>query len=169
MTELTNPKPDRPWKKLVKRCLVAGAIVGGISSVLLLGSWLSNRGNKGPAPGKSEARMFVGAMNRAQEAHYLELKKFATSVNQFPRPFSPQTDYYVALTVSFRDVAFNYALSKTEGRRSRVGGVFVGKNAETGDTTTFVITCEAKQPGTQTIEPPINAKTCGAGTERVDR
>jgi hypothetical protein len=35
--------------------------------------------------------------------------------------------------------------------------------------TTLVITCEATLVGTQAIEPPINAQTCGAGTEKMER
>jgi type IV pilus assembly protein PilA len=166
MTDSTNPTHKSARKKLLKRCLVGGSIFGSLVGIVAIGlPFFLNSGNRS-CGNNHEAKTQVGSMNRVQQAYYLELNKFATSLNS-ELGIQPQTKEYIYLTVSFRQVAFNYGLSKVNHRKSWVGGVFLGKIPETGETTTFVITCEARMVGTQAIEPPINAQTCGAGTEKV--
>jgi Type IV pilin-like G and H, putative len=167
MTDSTNPTHKSARKKLLKRCLVGGSIFGSLVGIVAIGLPFFLNSPIKDCSKKLESRTNVGSMNRAQQVHYLERDKFGSSLAQLGLGIKPQTEEYVYLTVSFRQVAFNYALSKVNHRRSRVGGVFLGKVPETGELTTFAITCEAKMVGTQAIEPPINAQTCGAGTEKV--
>jgi hypothetical protein len=48
-----------------------------------------------------------------------------------------------------------------------VGGLFLIEDKGKKEFRTERIVCVAKQPGTQTIAPPIDAKTCGEGTIKV--
>ncbi|UBF24979.1 type IV pilin-like G/H family protein [Kovacikia minuta CCNUW1] len=63
--------------------------------------------------------------------------------------------------------AFNYALSRNNDLKSYVGGVFIVK-AVSGKRATRMIVCEAKSPGTQLLPAPIDEKSCGAGSIRVE-
>jgi type IV pilus assembly protein PilA len=138
----------------------------GIIIAIALPSFL-NKANKAK---QSEAKQYVGSMNRAQQAKFAENGTFATSVDALGLGIKTETtNYKYSLRVT-KQAAFNYGVSKQEKLPSYVGGVLlVGTEKEKS---TISLLCEADSPGT--IEPaePIyqNGKVvCGKGTTEVTK
>ncbi|MEG4810832.1 type IV pilin-like G/H family protein [Microcoleus sp. F8-D3] len=127
---------------------------------------------------KSEAKMYVGSMNRAQQALFIEKSAFVTSVNALEIGIKKETKKYNYSVFATKQTAFNYGVSKQKDIKSYVGVVFVipatkfDSNASKNKITTASILCVADSAGT--IKPPEptyqNGKTaCGKGTTQVTR
>ncbi|MBD1834556.1 type IV pilin-like G/H family protein [Cyanobacteria bacterium FACHB-472] len=139
--------------------LLVVIIIIGILAAIALPSFL-NQANKAK---QSEAKSYVGSMNRAQQAYYLEKNAF---VGQNPTEFgnlglgiSTQTTnykYYVKgggpgiklATQQAQQVVANAPI------KAYIGGVTVGTTVGTGEATTLAILCEAKKAAIQ--DPALN-------------
>ncbi|MEG3933631.1 type IV pilin-like G/H family protein [Microcoleus sp. T3_B1] len=137
-------------------------------------SYLSQR-NKAK---ESEAKMYVGSMNRAQQALLIEKSAFATSVNALGLGIKTETTNYKYSVRATKQTAFNYGVSKQPQLKSYVGGVFlvpvkkVEPNAAKDGITTISIFCQADSPGTiKPAEPTYQngESLCGKGTTQVTR
>jgi type IV pilus assembly protein PilA len=122
---------------------------------------------------ESEAKMYVGSMNRAQQALFIEKSAFATSVNALGIGIKTETENYQYSILTTKKATFNYGVSKQKDLKSYVGGVFVipakkfDSNASKNKITTAFILCKADSAGT--IKPPEptnqNGKiACATGT-----
>src|SRR6476620_4385284 len=122
---------------------------------------------------ESEAKMYVGSMNRAQQALFIEKSAFATSVNALGIGIKTETANYKYSLMTTKKATFNYGVSKQKDLTSYVGGVFVipatkvDSNASTNKITTTSILCKADSAST--IKPPQptnqNGKiACATGT-----
>ncbi|MEG4107851.1 type IV pilin-like G/H family protein [Microcoleus sp. S13_C5] len=134
-------------------------------------SYLSQR-NKAK---ESEAKMYVGSMNRAQQALFIETSAFATSVNTLGIGIKTETTNFKYSVSATKQIAFNYGVSTNEKLRSYNGGVFVIRikpNKAQDAITTETILCRADKPGTATpLSPTIqnNKLVCGSGTTAVTK
>ncbi|MEG4810833.1 type IV pilin-like G/H family protein [Microcoleus sp. F8-D3] len=127
---------------------------------------------------QSEAKHYVGSMNRAQQALFIEKSAFATSVNVLGLGIKTETTNYKYSVRATKQTAFNYGVSNQKDLKSYVGGVFLvpAKNFEPNAakeeiTTTFIL-CEADIPGPiKPAEPTYeNGKiACGQGTKEVTK
>ncbi|MBD2037403.1 type IV pilin-like G/H family protein [Leptolyngbya sp. FACHB-321] len=126
--------------------LLVVIIIIGILSAIALPSFL-NQANKAK---QSEAKTYVGSMNRAQQAYYLEKNAFAA-----------QTDFgNLGLGVATQTTNYKYGITGGGGTSSQVtnwadtvlpkaplktyaGGVAVGTVAATSEATTLATLCEA--------------------------
>jgi hypothetical protein len=168
--EITSPNLKLLKRKRLLRYLLIGS---PLAVVALLGAYFITAPSPNKPCGCSFAKTYVGSMNHSQEVYYLEHGRLASSLEELDlsAPISQaeraKFEEHILLTVSFRQAAFNYVIPKQKERKSWVGGVFVTKMPETGELSTLTITCEAKLPGFEAIAPPINAQTCGSGTEKV--
>lgn len=144
---------------------------------------------------QSEAKTYVGSLNRAQQAYYLENKAFSNSFAPLGLGIAEQTVNYQYSIRTTKTAAFNYAITrqfyKTERfgpfqwqtqtnspLKSYVGGVFlvpankVDPKADKKEMTTVSIMCESVSPGTAKLEEPIlqnGVPTCGTDTRDLSR
>lgn len=147
-----------------------GAFVLSLSSVVSCGSKSK----------QSEAKQNVGAMNRAQQAYYLENKAFSNSFESLGLGIQPQTPNYNYSTRATKTAAFNYGLSRkgTKDIKSYVGAVFVvpatnlDPKADKKETATVGIVCEAISPSnTQPADPTLQngVPTCSSDTRDLSK
>ncbi|MEH1912086.1 type IV pilin-like G/H family protein [Nostoc sp.] len=123
--------------------LLVVIIIIGILSAIALPSFL-NQANKAK---QSEAKTYVGSMNRAQQAFYLENTLFTSSIGALGLGIATSTInyvYHIAYTAN-GSVATNQAEVKlpTAPLKSYVGGVEVTTQAATGEATTIAVLCES--------------------------
>ena len=144
----------------------------GVIGAIALPSFL----NTTNTPMISEAKSYVGSMNKAQQAHFAEKSAFATSVNALGIGIKTETTSYKYSVRATKKTAFNYAVTKEKNFKSYVGGVFLvpAKNFEPNaikeDITTTSILCGSDFPGTlKPAEPTYkNGKiACGQGTIKI--
>jgi len=154
--------------------LLVVIIIIGILSAIALPSFL-NQANKAK---QSEAKTYVGSMNRAQQAYYLENNEFADEANfgGLGLGVATETDNYqykidgggpASTTVT------NQARPSvpTASIKAYIGGVGLANVAATSEATTLAVLCEAETPiaidnaldGTQTPAFALNnAPQCPA-------
>ena len=127
---------------------------------------------------ESEAKMYVGYMNRAQQAIFIEKSSFATSVNALGLGIKTETTNYKYSLRATKKAGFNYGVSKQKELKSYVGGVFLVSakifepKAVKDEITTTSILCGADSSGTIKPADPTyqNGKTaCGKGTREVTK
>ncbi|NJK69465.1 MAG: general secretion pathway protein GspH [Microcoleus sp. SU_5_3] len=152
-------------------CLVLLILLMPVIGVLVLPSFLCNA-NKAK---QSEAKQYVGSMNRAQQAYFAEKGAFSTSIEALGLGIKTETtNYKYSLRVT-KQAAFHYAVSKLKKEKSFVGGVFLvpaDPNAPKDAMITPAILCEADSRGTiKPAEPTYqNGKLiCGKGTTAVTK
>ncbi|MFP5271380.1 type IV pilin-like G/H family protein [Coleofasciculus sp.] len=134
--------------------LLVVIIIIGILSAIALPSFL-NQANKAK---QSEAKQYIGSMNRAQQAYYLEKNEFVgEETEEFGKlglGIATQTTNYVYKikvgSAINKDVT-NQAQQALEGAplKAYVGGVQVGEVAGTGEATTIALLCEANKAAVQ--------------------
>jgi hypothetical protein len=144
----------------------------GVIGAIALPSFLVSGGG-GCMPKRGEAIQYVGSMNRAQEALFIEKSAFATSFDALGLGIKTETTNFKYSIRATKKAAFNYAVAKENDLKSYVGGVFLvpaknfEPNAAKEKITTTSILCEADSPGTiKPAEPTYeNGKiACGKGT-----
>jgi prepilin-type N-terminal cleavage/methylation domain-containing protein len=163
--------------------LLVVIIIIGILAAIALPSFL-NQANKAR---QSEAKTYIGSMNRAQQAYYLEKSAFANNAafTQLGLGIQTQTDTYdYAIAPLGTGTVTQYAQPKTADAaiKGYSGGVSIGTiggaNSLSTDSTTLAILCEANaspvQGGAQTAAAliagigfaaaPANTPTCTPGT-----
>lgn len=124
----------------------------------------------------AEARHYIGYINRAQQAYYLEEKTFANTVEKLGIGIKTQTEYYTYSTVrSGTQSVFNYAIPRRayveyyevwpfqqrKYLKSYVGGVFivpasqVNPSAVRGETISVAAVCEVTATSINPADHPI--------------
>ncbi|QLE44139.1 prepilin-type N-terminal cleavage/methylation domain-containing protein [Nostoc sp. C052] len=124
--------------------LLVVIIIIGILSAIALPSFL-NQANKAK---QSEAKTYVGSMNRAQQAYYLENTTFTTSIGSLGLGIATQTvNYqYSAALLTGGSVVSNLAqvILNTAPLKSYIGIVEVTTQQATSEATTVAVLCESK-------------------------
>lgn len=133
---------------------------------------------------QSEAKQYVGSMNRAQQAYYAEKVAFATSIDALGLGIKTETNNYKYSIRATKKAAFNYALAKDKNLKNYFGGVFLvdakelDPNADRDEMTTATILCETEKrplfrfkPADEPAEPIYqNGEViCGKGTTAVTK
>jgi len=158
-----NQKKQNQGFTLIELLVVI--IIIGILSAIALPSFL-NQANKAK---QSEAKQYVGSMNRSQQAFYLERGYFAAD-EKFANlglgiqtetanykyeieggAIEPPADLQNPGASSF---ATNQAQPKSVVLRAYIGGVATGQIEGTGEATTLAVLCEAIDPP-QTDGAPV--------------
>ncbi|MBE9078728.1 type IV pilin-like G/H family protein [Romeria aff. gracilis LEGE 07310] len=127
--------------------LLVVIIIIGILSAIALPSFL-NQANKAK---QSEGKTYVGSMNRAQQAYFLENGAFTDSVDTLGLGVNTRTNNYTyAIPTDAADLAtqaLNGATPTSAALKSYAGGVKLG-TATGGNATTLAVLCEADTAGT---------------------
>jgi len=127
---------------------------------------------------QSEAKQYIGSMNVAQKALFIEKSAVGTSVDALGTGIKTETTNYKYSVRATKNAAFNYAVAKEKSLKSYVGGVFIvpaknfEPNAAKEEITITSILCVADFPGTiKPAEPTYeNGKiVCGKGTTQLTR
>jgi type IV pilus assembly protein PilA len=141
-------KKDNAGFTLIELLVVI--IIIGILSAIALPSFL-NQANKAK---QSEAKTYVGSMNRAQQAYYLEKSDFifeTTSFGKLGLGVATQTTNYKYFVNGASDATTvsNHA-EVTKGTKSSVkayiGGVTIAKVKGTNEASTLAVLCEGAKP-----------------------
>lgn len=156
--------------------LIAIVGIGGVGIAIALPPVLNhqNKSKCGGSVGKSEAKQYVGAMNRGQQAYFLENHTFAQNLEQLGIGITSKTENYQYLIETTPKTTFIYGVSLKATVRSYVGAVVVipttkngSKSAEDEGETTATIICQANAAGQTKPAAPVyqngNLK-CGVGT-----
>jgi len=104
---------------------------------------------------QSEAKTYVGSLNRSQEAFYLEKQQFAPNLEMLATGIPSETANY-SYTINRIDPVRvqNYGIAKRDGLRTYIGGVIITKSQVSSDLTSLTTICESDQP-TTSLPPPI--------------
>ncbi len=169
--------PNELKNKLKPSCMIGLTVflVLGLGAfVLSLPSFVSC----GSSAKRAEAKQNVGAMNRAQQAYYLDNKAFSKSLESLDIGISTQTTNYEYSTRATKNAAFSYGISRKKDIKSYVGGVFLvpttnlDSKADKDEIKTVDILCEATSNGNTQPATPIllhSVPTCGSGTKDIRR
>lgn len=117
---------------------------------------------------EQDAIQAVGAMNRAQQAHWLEKQQFAPSLSSLGLGLTDQArgNYRYAIQTR-RHTTVQYAVAQTQGLRSLVGAVFVVPATPGSDQSTVTIRCITTAPSQARPPAPLlrdGVPLCANGT-----
>lgn len=144
--------------------LLVVVIIIGILAAVALPSLLSQT-NKAK---QVEARNSIGAMNRAQQAFYLEAGKFTDQMTSLGIGQKEETVNYTYKVIGGEAAGQNKATAKIETLKGYTGGVFATAAAAGAESVTSAVVCEAKDAGKaepkDAVKPADAAKqpTCDA-------
>ncbi|MGD1853126.1 MAG: type IV pilin-like G/H family protein [Leptolyngbyaceae cyanobacterium] len=124
--------------------LLVVIIIIGILAAIALPSFL-NQANKAK---QSEAKTYVGSINRAQQAYFLENNEFATQGAFTQLGLGIDTDtvnynYSVATDANNDSYALSVADPEGQALKAYGGAVKLGTVEGTGEATTLALLCEA--------------------------
>jgi type IV pilus assembly protein PilA len=167
LQHLVQKKKENEGFTLIELLVVI--IIIGILAAIALPSFL-NQANKAR---ESEAKTYVGSMNRGQQAYYLENGEFSspgsTSIGTLGLGIQSQTRNYIydiAGGLATKKVT-NQALPQQDAVKAFIGGVALGTITATSEATTLAVLCQAKfakaldggEDGAQTVDATQPATT----------
>ena len=147
-----------------KHELLVVIIIIGILAAIALPSFL-NQANKAK---ESEAKTYVGSMNRAQQAYLLEKGEMAdqASFGKLGLGIASDTQNYQyridKATGGTGSEVTNQAQPSVNTVRAYIGGVEIAQQAGTGEATSLAILCEADTA--PVVGGPTGAQTVTYGT-----
>lgn len=157
-----------------------------VEALRMLGRMVSCGGTKVYS---SEARQYIGTMNRAQQAYFWENQNFARSFSELNLDLKAETKNYRYSISRTKTATFNYAIPSEDVTEKAyfglfqwdkkvsdrlypiVGGVFLVPDAQTHELTPVAISCLAYEPGNKTLSPPTlkdNQLYCPANTRKIN-
>jgi len=129
--------------------LLVVIIIIGILAAIALPSFL----NQAAKARQSEAKTYVGSMNRSQQAYYLEKQRFADNLQNLAIGIAQTTvNYAYTTTGSSRGTtgtdanAYSAAVPLEPSVKTYVGAVNLATPAGSNEATTLAALCEAKLP-----------------------
>ncbi len=153
--------------------LLVVIIIIGILAAIALPSFL-NQSNKAK---QSEAKTYVGTLNKGQQAYYTEKSIFGSTIDILGVGVKAATvNYnYSSTNTTSATVSNNVAISQGNtipiALRSYAGMVQLNVVATTSDVTSLATLCENNAAATTSIAPvggtPITGPTCGANAQAV--
>ena len=155
MTPSSDEKKGLPvilWILIAIGGLGCGFIALMIIAAIALPSFL-NQANKAK---QTEAKHYVGAMVRSEQAYFLEYRKFTPSLNELQVGIpSESTNYRYALTLqdSSPQAVMITAVPKKPGLKSYTGVVFANGTGQAA--TSVVQICLTEQPSSTPPAMPI--------------
>ncbi|MDZ7993355.1 MAG: type IV pilin-like G/H family protein [Nostoc sp. EfeVER01] len=165
LQHILNKKNENEGFTLIELLVVI--IIIGILSAIALPSFL-NQANKAK---QSEAKTYVGSMNRAQQAYYLEKNEFAAGSNFAALGLGVATQttnykYAIGGGGTNSSIVTNQAQTVVAAAplKTYIGGVGVVTQTGTSEATTVAILCEANaarvNTGADGTDTFSNVSTC---------
>jgi type IV pilus assembly protein PilA len=151
--------------------LLVVVIIIGILAAIALPSLLSQT-NKAK---QAEARQNIGAVNRAQQAFFLEANGFTSDIQALGVGIKTQTtNFTYSITDSNKDLAQGKATGTTSALKSYVGAVGTLTSGTTGSTEslTQAILCESNNPGAAPVnisKAEIDTNSCPTGWKNLGK
>jgi type IV pilus assembly protein PilA len=170
-----NLPPDKKSKSWVGNLLMIAFISVPVVMILAAITLPSVVGcGSAPKAKQSEAKQYVSAMNKGQQAIYAEDGAFSNSVNALGLGIKTQTTNYNYSTISTKNAAFSYGVARSNNLTSYVGAVFLVpvSQAANKEKTTVSILCAANSPGNTQPPAPIlqnGNPVCAAGSSLVTK
>ncbi|CAN1213018.1 Prepilin-type N-terminal cleavage/methylation domain-containing protein [Tumidithrix helvetica PCC 7403] len=149
--------------------LLVVIIIIGILAAIALPSFL-NQANKAK---QSEARTYVGSLNKGQQAYYTEKSRFGSSIDVLGVGISTNTtNYTYSSTVGggagLTLTALSDARTAAAALRTYAGMVQLSQVAASSDVTSLAILCENNNPGVAPLGPtPGAAPQCTGASQPV--
>jgi type IV pilus assembly protein PilA len=167
ITYLAQSKKNNEGFTLIELLVVI--IIIGILSAIALPSFL-NQANKAK---QSEAKQYVGALVRSQQAYYLENSNFTSDPDELGRVVKAETtNYKYPMTTVNQDKTNETVRVDGESLKAAlkpyVGQVKLNPFGKNSEATTLATLCESKKPfkgvatGTIAAEGATPADRCGA-------
>ncbi|BAT55074.1 general secretion pathway protein H [Nostoc sp. NIES-3756] len=160
LSHLSNRKNREEEGFTLIELLVVVIIIGVLAAIALPS--LLGQVNKAK---QSEARNYVGTVNRSQQAYYLEYQKFATNLDELQVGIRTQSENYLyritgdgAGAAQFIGAAHKSALKSYYG----LVGTQVG-NSATSEALTLAIACETAGPSTNVGNITTFSTGCATG------
>jgi len=122
---------------------------------------------------ESEAKQYIGSMNRAQQAHYLESSRFTDDLETLGLGIqSETTNYSYEIEILSSDQVIATATPKQPALKGFTGSVALVEKAGYGREykTTVTILCESNRPSLEAPDPPIllaETQTCAPGSQTL--
>jgi hypothetical protein len=117
----------------------------------------------------SEAKTYMGTLNRGQQAFFLENEEFASSIDDLGIGISEETERYIYSVSSEENRAIATAVAKKRGLKSYIGAVYVYDNGDYE--TTQSIVCESNRNMKRSPSTPTMASsgdlTCGSDSSNL--
>jgi type IV pilus assembly protein PilA len=170
-----NIPPDKKSKSWVGNLLMFAFISVPVIMILAAIALPSVVGCGGAQKAKqSEAKQYISAMNKGQQAKYAEDGAFSNSINALGLGIKTQTTNYNYSILATKNAAFNYGVARSNNLTSYVGAVFLVpvSQAAKKEKTTVSILCVANSPGNTQPPAPIlqnDVPVCAAGSSLVTK
>lgn len=162
LQHLTQKKKDDEGFTLIELLVVI--IIIGILSAIALPSFL----NQAAKAKQSEAKQFVGAVNRAQQAFRIENSSFATDVAKLGIGLPTSTTNYIYGVTGAVDTAIVGAVAKdATSLKSYSGGVVVLASGETAALSCQTTGVGATPPTLSLTASAATAPDCPSGSEQM--
>ncbi|AFY84391.1 protein kinase domain-containing protein [Oscillatoria acuminata] len=160
------PQPSEPSKSKSNTPIMIGVVVS-IVGIVLVGTTvllpsLSRQDNQANRPSllsegnqakQVEAHNNLGALNRAQQAYFLEHGNFTSAISDLGIGISSNTQNYLySINYPHRGWVINTAIPRSEDLKSYLGIVHIFRE-ENNQFTTRALLCESLEPGTRPGEP----------------
>ncbi len=120
---------------------------------------------------QAEGKSYVGSMNRASQAYFIEYERFASSLEELQIGIKPETESYAySVKLLGSNGVQTMATPKLIILKSYTGGAFAVKSPETGEMLPVAIVCESEQPSKSPPPPPMlvdNQPQCPPGFQKV--
>jgi type IV pilus assembly protein PilA len=151
----------------VKLLFIISASITGILILIILAAIAApsffNQANEAR---ESEAKQYVGSINRAQQAYYLESSTFTDDLDKLGLGISSETTNYIYdIELVNRYQVVTTATPKNPNIRGFTGSVVV----VSGDNyNTVTILCESERPSREAPDPPVLTQkypTCAPGSK----
>jgi hypothetical protein len=111
--------------------------------------------NNADSARESEAKTYVGAINRGQQAFFLERNEFSSDIGELGLSITSETQNYIyTISQIDRTYAVVTATAKQRGIRSYTGAVFLTQFPNEEFATTIAEVCETNRPSTTPPQMP---------------
>jgi prepilin-type N-terminal cleavage/methylation domain-containing protein len=149
---LTQKKKDEGFTLIE---LLVVLILSGILFTIALPSFF-NQATKGK---QSEAKQYVAAMNRAQQAYYLQEGVFTNNLNELGVGIKSQTESYKYELKGDTTKVANNGVSLKGSLKSYAGVVILSQQQTGSKAVTLVTLCESIKVGEGTAQDPQTSGT----------
>ena len=157
---------------LLPRLVIVVLIIIGILAAIALPSFL-NQSNKAK---QSEAKTYVGTLNKGQQAYYTEKSVFGSTIDILGVGVKSSTVNYnysstaITSTAVSSNAANSFGTAIPVALRSYVGTVQLNVVSTTSDVTSLAVLCEANAAGGIAPTPALNSSngpSCSANSVLV--